>query len=99
MDHGTLEEIRKMAIERVREGERPSEVIPSYGFHRCVIYRWMKAAAGRGKGLKSMSDEFSFFNVPPVRLQRFCGQTLYRRSLIRSARIIGKIDKKIPLNH
>ena len=54
MDHGTLEEIRKMAIERVREGERPSAVIASYGFHRSVIYRWMKAAAGRGKGLRAL---------------------------------------------
>lgn len=56
MDHGTLEEIRKMAIERVREGERPSEVIASYGFHRCVIYRWMKACAGRGKGLRALAS-------------------------------------------
>jgi len=55
MDHGMLEEIRKMAIERVREGERPSAVIASYGFHRCVIYRWMKAAAGRGKGLRALA--------------------------------------------
>ncbi len=55
MDHGTLEEIRKMAIERVREGERPSTVIASYGFHRCVIYRWMKAAAGRGRGLRALA--------------------------------------------
>jgi len=56
MDHGTLEEIRKMAIERIREGERPSAVIASYGFHRCVIYRWMKAAAGRGKGLRALAS-------------------------------------------
>lgn len=54
MDHGTLEEIRKMAIERVREGERPSAVITSYVFHRSVIYRWMKAAAGRSKGLRAL---------------------------------------------
>lgn len=56
MDHGMLEEIRKMAIERVREGERPSVVIASYGFHRCVIYHWMKAAAGRGKGLRALTS-------------------------------------------
>jgi len=55
MDHRTLEEIRKMAVERVREGEKPSDVIASYGFHRCVIYRWMKAANGRGKGLKALA--------------------------------------------
>lgn len=55
MDHRTLEEIRKMAVERVREGEKPSAVIASYGFHRCVIYRWLKAAAGRGKGLRALT--------------------------------------------
>ena len=56
MDHVTLEEIRKMAIERVREGERPSKVIASYGFHRCVIYRWIKAAAGRGNGIRALAS-------------------------------------------
>jgi Transposase and inactivated derivatives len=54
LDHHTLEEIRKMAVERVREGEKPSVVIASYGFHRCVIYRWLKAASGRGKGVKAL---------------------------------------------
>ena len=52
---GCWKEIRRMAIERVREGERPSAVIASYGFHRCVIYRWMKAAAGRGRGLRALA--------------------------------------------
>lgn len=56
LDHRTLEEIRKMALERVREGEKPSAVIRSYGFHRSVIYRWMKAAAGRGKGLRALAS-------------------------------------------
>jgi hypothetical protein len=32
LDHKTLEEIRLMAIERVREGEEPSTVVASYGF-------------------------------------------------------------------
>lgn len=44
-----------MAVERVREGERPSEVIASYGFHRCTIYGWLKTARGRGKGLKALA--------------------------------------------
>lgn len=55
LDHGTLETIRKMAVERVREGERPSEVIASYGFHRCTIYGWLKAARGRGHGLHALT--------------------------------------------
>jgi len=42
-------------VERVREGERPSAVIAGYGFHRCVIYRWLKAANGRGKGIKALA--------------------------------------------
>jgi transposase len=56
LDHKTLEEIRKMAIERVREGETPSKVIASYGMHRSVIYRWMKSASGRGKGLRALTS-------------------------------------------
>lgn len=55
LDHRTLETIRTMAVQRVREGERPSEVIASYGFHRCTIYGWLKAARGRGKGLKALA--------------------------------------------
>lgn len=55
LDHATLETIRTMAVERVREGERPSAVIASYGFHRCTIYAWLKAARGRGKGLKALA--------------------------------------------
>lgn len=44
-----------MAVERVREGERPSKVIASYGFHRCTVYRWLKAARGRGNGLRALA--------------------------------------------
>lgn len=55
LDHGTLEAIRTMAVARVREGERPSVVIASYGFHRCTIYRWINAARGRGQGLKALA--------------------------------------------
>ena len=55
LDHRTLEEIRKMAVERVREGEQPSAVIASYEFQRCVIYRWLKQARGCGKGLKALT--------------------------------------------
>lgn len=55
LDHGTLETIRTMAVERVREGERPSEGIASYGFHRCTIYGWLKAVRGRGQGLRALA--------------------------------------------
>src|SRR4029453_3723788 len=53
LDHKTLEEIRRMAVERVREGEDPSTVIASYGFCRTTIYRWLRAARGGGKGLRA----------------------------------------------
>jgi transposase len=48
LNHKTLEEIRLMAIERVREGEKPADVIASYGFSRTSIYRWMKAILATG---------------------------------------------------
>lgn len=43
LDHKTLETIRRMAVQRVREGEQPSAVIKSYGMNRTVIYKWLKA--------------------------------------------------------
>lgn len=54
LDHQTLETIRLMAIERVREGERPSEVIAAYGFNRTTIYKWVKAALTPGRGIKAL---------------------------------------------
>lgn len=54
LDHRTLEEIRRMAVERVREGEDPSTVIASYGFCRTTIYKWLRTASGRGNGLRAL---------------------------------------------
>jgi len=54
LDHKTLEEIRRMAVERVWDGEDPSEVIASYGFCRTTIYKWLRAAKGRGRGLAAL---------------------------------------------
>lgn len=56
LDHRTLEEIRRMAVERVREGEDPSLVIGSYGFCRTTIYKWLRASNGRGKGLRALAS-------------------------------------------
>lgn len=50
LDHKTLEEIRRMAIERVQEGETPSAVIASYGFCRTTIYRWLRRVKRGGRG-------------------------------------------------
>ncbi len=53
-DHRTLEAIRLIAIERVREGERPSSVVASFGFSCTTIYKWISAAAKPGMGLKAL---------------------------------------------
>ena len=43
-----------MAVRRVREGERPSEVIRSFGLCRTTIYKWLRAAQRGGEhALKS----------------------------------------------
>lgn len=54
LDHRTLEAIRLMAVERVREGETPSSVIASYGFCRTTIYKWLAAASKPGRGMKAL---------------------------------------------
>ena len=43
-----------MAVERVRDGERPSSVIASFGFNRTTIYRWLEAASKPGVGLSAL---------------------------------------------
>lgn len=53
-DHRTLEAIRSMAVERVREGEPASSVISSFGFSRTTIYKWIKAASKPGVGLRAL---------------------------------------------
>jgi len=53
-DHKTLEEIRLMAVERVREGARAAEVIEAYGFNRTTIYKWLKATLRPGMGTKAL---------------------------------------------
>jgi transposase len=56
LDHATLETIRVMAVERVREGEAPGAVIASYGFSRTTIYKWLAAAAKPGVGLRALQS-------------------------------------------
>src|ERR1700745_3985769 len=54
LDHRTLEAIRLMAVERVRDGERPSSVIASFGFNRTTIYRCLEGATKPGAGLSAL---------------------------------------------
>src|ERR1035437_3991069 len=56
LDHKTLEEIRWMAVRRVREGERPADVIEAYGFHRTTIYKWLRIALRPGGGLRMLKS-------------------------------------------
>jgi transposase len=53
LDHKTLEELRLMAMERLSEGERPAEVMRSFGFCRTTIYKWQRLAKSR-KGLEAL---------------------------------------------
>ena len=54
LSHETSETIRRMAVQRVKDGERPSAVIKGYGLCRTSIYRWLRAERGWGeKGLEA----------------------------------------------
>lgn len=48
LSHEMSEKIRRMAVQRVREGEKPSVVIKSFGFSRTCIYPWLRAARTQG---------------------------------------------------
>lgn len=37
-----------MAVERVREGESPSDVIAGYRMNRTTIHKWLDRAKGKG---------------------------------------------------
>ena len=54
LDHATLEEFRLLALRRVKEGEKPSAVVKSLGVNRTSIYRWLRAASGRGNGERAL---------------------------------------------
>lgn len=54
LSHETSETIRRLAVRRVKEGERPSAVIRAYGLCRTTIYKWLKAEKRHGEeGLKA----------------------------------------------
>jgi transposase len=49
LTHEASETIRIMAVRRVKEGERPSAVIKSYGLCRTTVYKWLRAEARGGE--------------------------------------------------
>lgn len=48
LSHDTLETMRRMAVRRVTDGERPSRVIASYGMCRTTVYKWLRTARRGG---------------------------------------------------
>jgi len=49
ISHETSETIRLIAVKRVKEGEKPRDVIRSFGMCRTSIYRWLRAEKQGGK--------------------------------------------------
>jgi transposase len=49
LPHASLETIRQLAWKRVQAGEKPSDVVKSFGFCRTTIYRWLRAASRGGE--------------------------------------------------
>jgi transposase len=54
IDHKTLEHLRFLALQRIKEGEKPSEVMRSLKLCRTTIYKWQNKYKHNGKkSLKS----------------------------------------------
>ena len=53
LSHAASTVIRRLAVERVEAGGRPSEVIAQFGLCRTTIYRWLRAA--RAGGLSALA--------------------------------------------
>jgi hypothetical protein len=85
-DHRTLEAIRLMAVERVREGELPSSVVASYGFSRTAIYKWIKAASTPGIGLEALRSR----SRRPIVVDRDLRRSSDTTSGPASSRLIGR---------
>jgi len=52
--HNVLEEMRMLAVQRMREGESPAAVAASLGLHRAWAYKCRAVAAKRGKGVRAL---------------------------------------------
>lgn len=48
LDHQTLAEIRRRAVEHVQAGESPEAVIQALGFSRGCIYTWLARSRAAG---------------------------------------------------
>ena len=54
LGYDILEEMRKVAVQRINAGEHPAEVAASFGFHRSWGYKSRATARGRSNGLRSL---------------------------------------------
>lgn len=52
--HNVLEEMRMVALQRMREGERAAEVAASLGLHRSWAFKCRAAAQGSGRGARAL---------------------------------------------
>src|SRR5712691_9788301 len=48
LDHKTVEHLRRLAIRRIAQGERPSAVMRSLGLYRTSVYKGLRAHRKRG---------------------------------------------------
>lgn len=54
VSRSALEEMRLMALDRMREGESPAKVAASFGLHRGWAYKVLAKAKGRGRGKRAL---------------------------------------------
>lgn len=54
VSRAALEEMRLMALDRMREGESPADVAASFGLHRSWAYKVLARAEGRGRGKRAL---------------------------------------------
>lgn len=54
VSRAALEEMRLMALDRMREGESPAEVAASFGLHRGWAYKVLARAKGQGRGKRAL---------------------------------------------
>ncbi|MFT4196300.1 MAG: IS630 family transposase, partial [Pseudoxanthomonas sp.] len=54
VSRSALEEMRLMALDRMREGEAPATVAASFGLHRGWAYKVLAKAKGRGRGKRAL---------------------------------------------
>lgn len=75
LDHRTLEHMRRLAVQRVTDGEKPSAVVKSLGFCRTSIYKWLRAFRKRGEagliGRKSAGPQPKLTNAQKLRVRQW----------------------------